>query len=140
MVNDEEEDETYEEDLCLSEEVVTNKLIIVQQILIENERLTLKKLVAIAYFKKVATAYCYDINASIKGAEEIYEPYLQIELTKFFNLESEADLNKLIPYNIFIMKLLYSKVDVLKTYFVLLRNRAPWVLKLDINDTDVSDH
>jgi hypothetical protein len=42
-------------------------------------------------------------------------------LEEFFNKESEEDKNKLTPFNIYIMKLLYCKIDVLKSDFDILK-------------------
>ena len=47
----------------------------VQHILLEVETLTLRKLLAVAYFKKVAQAYAAELTAIIKNKdyEESYE-------------------------------------------------------------------
>lgn len=47
-----------------------------KHILFENEILTFKKLIAVAYLKKIAHAYVSDLIANLKNEEELYAPYL----------------------------------------------------------------
>ena len=89
----------------------------------------MRKLVAIAYFKKIAKAYTYDLIAKLKEKDEIYFTYLKNIFEQFFQISetSDTDKKRLYPYNIYIMKLLHSKFDILKKNSKFLTEHCPWV-------------
>ena len=43
-------------------------------------------IVAVAYFKKIAKAFTQDLLSKIKGDEEVYYPYLKVQLETFFEV------------------------------------------------------
>lgn len=49
------------------------------------------------------------------------------------------DKEKLEPFNVYLMKLLYCKLDILKTHLPFLIKRAPWVSMIEIKDTEAAE-
>jgi hypothetical protein len=72
--------------------------------------------VAIAYFKKIAKAYTEDLFDKLKGKRDVDKLPFKENLERFFEISDSSDTDKmrLYPFNIYIMKLLHSKFDILK--------------------------
>ena len=89
-----------------------------KQILLDDEdALTLRRLIAVAFFKKVVRSY-------IKSKDESLT-YVHSYLEDFFTEHSEIKRNKLAPLNIYLLKLLNVKQDIVRRPSLL--SRYSWI-------------
>lgn len=83
----------------------------------EEDAVTLRRLIAVAYFKKVVRAYIKQNDESLA--------YVHGYIEDFFTEHAESTRNKLAPLNIYLLKLLNAKQDIARRPSLL--QRYSWV-------------
>ena len=94
------------------------------------KKISLKKLVAISYFKKIAKTYTQELYNKLKGQQDLTYTYLQASMRNFFELpDNNLEKEKLFPFHIFIIKLLNKKTDILKKNAAFMQENCPWAIQ-----------
>lgn len=88
----------------------------------------MQKLISIALFKKIARIHANDVADYIKSKSSAEVTFIVKDaLTEFFNDPSETSRRKLYPYAVYVVKLLFSKYDVLRKHNATLKSKNPWI-------------
>ena len=96
---------------------------------------------AIATFKKIVKFYVQDLLLRFSTNQNPLYPHLGNFIGKFFDFSNNIEKEQLLPFSVYIMKLLNSKIDILTHYSKFFVENNIWATRyIDIPIPDGSMH